>query len=145
MTQIVPDVISDARVRVLQLLSPLLVRDEVVIDSRECRAMSSDVYAAGDEGRLRSRMVQLFAEFGAASNQIGKTYPYLDSLSLTIGAHAGAIRALRLAQPACGLECYRRVRRVHRKARHGCDRPLEHQACPAHVAYAPSPARRSGR
>ena len=44
-------------------------------------------------GRLRSRMVQLFAEFGAASNQIGKTYPYLDSLSLTTGAHAGAIRA----------------------------------------------------
>ena len=31
-------------------------------------------------GRLRSRMVQLFAEFGAASNQIGKTYPYLESL-----------------------------------------------------------------
>jgi D-lactate dehydrogenase (cytochrome) len=30
--------------------------------------------------RLRARLVEVFAELGAASNQIGKTYPYLESL-----------------------------------------------------------------
>ena len=30
---------------------------------------------------LRAKVVDLFAEYGAASNQIGKTYPYLDSLN----------------------------------------------------------------
>jgi len=29
---------------------------------------------------LRQKLVALFAEFGAASNQLGKTYPYLDAL-----------------------------------------------------------------
>jgi FAD/FMN-containing dehydrogenase len=29
---------------------------------------------------IRSRIVALFAEFGAASNQLGKTYPFLQSL-----------------------------------------------------------------
>lgn len=31
-------------------------------------------------GELRTRLVNVFAEFGAASNQIGKTYRYLESL-----------------------------------------------------------------
>ncbi len=31
--------------------------------------------------RLRSKMLELFADVGAASNQIGKTYPYLDALN----------------------------------------------------------------
>jgi len=30
---------------------------------------------------IRSRIVDVFAEFGAASNQIGKTYPMLASLN----------------------------------------------------------------
>jgi FAD/FMN-containing dehydrogenase len=29
---------------------------------------------------LRQKLVALFGEFGAASNQLGKTYPYLDAL-----------------------------------------------------------------
>ena len=42
--------------------------------------------APNHEGRalvdeIRSKIVDVFAEFGAASNQIGKTYPMLASLS----------------------------------------------------------------
>ena len=42
--------------------------------------------APNHEGRalvdeIRSKIVEVFAEFGAASNQIGKTYPMLASLN----------------------------------------------------------------
>ncbi len=44
--------------------------------------------------RIRAEMTQLFADHGASSNQIGKLYPYLDSLEAPT---AGLIRAFKTA------------------------------------------------
>jgi FAD/FMN-containing dehydrogenase len=49
---------------------------------------------------IRARIVRLFTEFGAASNQIGKTYPYLDSLNPET---AGLLRAIKRAVDGKGL------------------------------------------
>jgi FAD/FMN-containing dehydrogenase len=43
---------------------------------------------------LRAKLVRMFAELGAASNQIGKTYPYMESLE---PAGAQLVRALKAA------------------------------------------------
>lgn len=49
--------------------------------------------------RLRRETVELFRSLGAASNQIGRTYPYLDALS---PAPASLLRrAKRMLDPAC--------------------------------------------
>ena len=43
--------------------------------------------------RLRARLVALFAELGAASNQIGKTYPYVECLTPATAALLQALKA----------------------------------------------------
>ena len=53
---------------------------------------------ANPEGRalvdeIRSAIVDVFAEFGAASNQIGKTYPMLASLNPETRAVLSALKA----------------------------------------------------
>ncbi len=61
--------------------------------------------AANPEARalvheIRAKLVALFAEMGAASNQIGKTYPYLESLQPET---ADTLRALKAALDPKGL------------------------------------------
>ncbi len=53
---------------------------------------SPDPAARALVDEIRSRIVSLFAEFGAASNQIGKTYPHLSSLN---PASRGLLRAIK--------------------------------------------------
>ena len=44
-------------------------------------------------GEIREKLVRLFAELGAASNQLGKTYPYFDSLRPEAARFVGALKS----------------------------------------------------
>ena len=49
--------------------------------------------AAALVAELRQKGTQLFADFGAASNQIGKTYRYLDSMNPSTARVLRALKA----------------------------------------------------
>lgn len=58
------------------------------------REPSADPLARALVATLREETVQLFQEFGAASNQIGRTYPYLDALAPASAATIRGLKAL---------------------------------------------------
>jgi FAD/FMN-containing dehydrogenase len=64
------------------------------------REPSADPLARELVATLREETVRLFREFGAASNQIGRTYPYLDALNC---APASLIRGLKALLDPKGL------------------------------------------
>jgi len=60
----------------------LPLHEEVLSEAAKRRLVipAAQPAAAALVAEMRQRLVDLFAELGAASNQLGKTYPYFESL-----------------------------------------------------------------